>query len=115
MAPRRLRKAELVICNYPGCRVLTKGKYCKEHGPSPAKKRERDPFLDSAEWRKLRAVKAAETPWCEECLAKKGVHVPMVDVDHIKPRHTFPQLALVYSNLRSLCLPCHGRKTGRGE
>lgn len=113
MAPR-MRKGVLGMCRQTGCRVATTEPYCSKHKAIPAP-RTRDPFLDSVAWKRLRDSKASETPWCEECLRDKGIYVPMVDVDHIKPRRTHPHLALTPSNLQSLCLACHGRKTARGE
>jgi 5-methylcytosine-specific restriction endonuclease McrA len=41
---------------------------------------------------------------CALCASKKKVHV-----HHIKPRHLFPQLALVLNNLIALCAGCHLR------
>lgn len=34
-----------------------------------------------------------------------------LEVDHIKPVRTHPQLAYELSNLQTLCVPCHSRKT----
>ncbi len=39
---------------------------------------------------------------CACCGSKKKIHV-----HHIKPRHLFPWLALVLSNLIALCARCH--------
>ena len=41
---------------------------------------------------------------CACCGGKKKIHV-----HHKKPRHLFPQLALVLSNLIALCADCHLR------
>ena len=41
---------------------------------------------------------------CACCDGKKHIHV-----HHKKPRHLFPQLALVLSNLIALCADCHLR------
>jgi len=41
---------------------------------------------------------------CACCGGKKKIQV-----HHIKPRHLFPQLALVLSNLIALCKDCHLR------
>lgn len=42
-----------------------------------------------------------------------------LEVDHIKPLRTHPELALELSNLQCLCTACHSRKTrleiGMGE
>jgi 5-methylcytosine-specific restriction protein A len=108
------------LCNFPGCRFLTLGRYCDLHArstryhTSPAAK-ESKRFLNSAAWLKLRALKLLQTPWCEECAKTKPSSVPATQVDHILPRHSHPELRLVYSNLQSLCDQCHGEKTRRGE
>jgi 5-methylcytosine-specific restriction enzyme A len=73
-------------------------------------------FYRSTEWRKLRAIKVAENPLCEECL-KKGILTPTKEVHHIKDISDIPTLenALNYNNLMSLCKPCHSKITGHKE
>jgi 5-methylcytosine-specific restriction enzyme A len=34
-----------------------------------------------------------------------------LEVDHVKPMRTHPELAFDLANLQSLCPPCHARKT----
>ena len=67
-------------------------------------------FLLSFEWRRLRMVVLTKRgSRCECCGAtpKDGVRM---NVDHIKPRLLFPELALVESNLQVLCEVCnHGK------
>lgn len=106
------RRATLVICNHPGCRRVTQGRYCGDHNYK-APKRTRDPFLDSAAWKRMSKAKLAEHPWCEEC-HRGGKYIPAIDVDHVKPRSTHPHLSLTYANLESLCLHHHGIKTRKG-
>lgn len=113
MATQRIRRANLVLCNHPGCRRTTAGRYCSDHAYKPPP-RERDPFLDSRPWRAMSKAKLMETPWCEHCLKNSGAYISAMDVDHVKPRHTYPQLALVYANLQSLCGACHLAKTRVG-
>ena len=43
---------------------------------------------------------------CVQC-GKKG----RLEVDHVKPIRTHPELALELGNLQSLCTICHSRKT----
>lgn len=38
---------------------------------------------------------------------------PIMEVDHIKPKRDFPELALEMNNLVTLCPNCHRRKTNR--
>jgi len=67
-------------------------------------------FLLTYDWRKLRmqALKLHGAR-CQCCgaSAKDGVKI---NVDHIKPRKTHPELALVLDNLQVLCEVCnHGK------
>ena len=68
-------------------------------------------FYRSTAWRKLRAVKLAQQPLCEECL-KQGRHTPAQMVDHIRPINK-GGAALDLSNLQSLCHACHNSKSAR--
>lgn len=69
-----------------------------------------DPFLQSREWRTVR-MRALERDGgkCACCgkTAKDGV---VLNVDHIKPRIRYPELALTVENLQVLCDACnHGK------
>jgi 5-methylcytosine-specific restriction endonuclease McrA len=67
-------------------------------------------FLKSYEWRKLRMVVLKKYgPKCQCCGAttKDG---ETMNVDHIKPRKNYPELALDINNLQVLCSSCnHGK------
>lgn len=63
-------------------------------------------------WKKLRALKLAETPLCELC-QQEGRVTPAIDVHHAVsfmqasgPAERY-QLAFDYNNLMSLCKQCH--------
>ena len=60
------------------------------------------------DWAKLRAAKVNADPMCEICRA-----APATEVDHKQPVDARPDLRLEWSNLQSLCHPCHARKTAR--
>jgi HNH endonuclease len=67
-------------------------------------------FLSSYEWRRLRmqALKLYSAK-CQCCGATPATGAVM-NVDHIKPRKLFPNLALELSNLQVLCHECnHGK------
>lgn len=72
---------------------------------------QRPDFLQSFEWRQLRMrVLKARGARCECCGASPTDGVTVINVDHIKPRCDFPELALSESNLQVLCAPCnHGK------
>ena len=81
-------------------------------------KRKQDPALaeaarlrSSARWRRLRRLKLARNPLCEEC-TKHGVVEPATQVDHIVPIVERRDLAFDMENLHSLCSTCHGKKSG---
>lgn len=68
-------------------------------------------FLNSYEWKHLRFVKlSTSNRKCECCNrgAKQGV---TLNVDHIKPRKLYPELALDLDNLQILCGECNAGKS----
>ncbi len=70
-------------------------------------------FLQSPEWKALRArVIACYGGKCMRC-AKVPKH--SVNVDHIKPRKTHPELALDFDNLQVLCASCNKAKGNKHE
>jgi len=119
-------------CGSPGCRNITRNKFCEEHQIDFDKKhkqlqqkydKERSvqhgKDYDS-EWRKVRLIKLAQDPLCEDCL-RFGITEPAVMVHHIKSIEERPDLRLIMSNLESLCNNCHEvkpstikRRWGRG-
>jgi 5-methylcytosine-specific restriction endonuclease McrA len=74
------------------------------------KKYKGDDFLNSYEWRVLRMriiVKYGAKCQCCGATPKDGI---VINVDHIKPRKLFPELALDENNLQILCNVCnHGK------
>jgi 5-methylcytosine-specific restriction endonuclease McrA len=69
-----------------------------------------DAFLSTYEWRKTRMLALKKYgPRCQCCGATPATGAVM-NVDHIKPRKLFPELALEVSNLQILCHDCnHGK------
>ena len=69
-------------------------------------------MINSACWKQLRAEKLRNNPICEECEAN-GLSTLATEVHHITPvesmTHEFgmKQFMFNYSNLISLCHPCH--------
>ena len=58
-------------------------------------------------WKALRMQALNRDGWqCVKCGERKRL-----EVDHIKPVRTHPELSYVLANLQCLCGPCHTRKT----
>lgn len=68
-------------------------------------------FLNSAAWRRVRALKLRDNPLCERC-QRNGRLEPATHVHHVKERSIHPELALELSNLESLCTSCHSSHHG---
>ena len=63
-------------------------------------------FYESEEWKSLRRKVFHEYPaYCGRCGSKK-----QLEVDHIKPRSKYPELALDFDNLQILCSTCNLKK-----
>ena len=62
--------------------------------------------LNTARYVRLHQRVLREEPECRICLAQ-GHITASVEVDHILPIATHPELALVRENLRALCKKCH--------
>jgi 5-methylcytosine-specific restriction protein A len=107
------------LCTFPGCRMLTTTGRCLDHTPMKFASewtRDSKKFLNSSAWLRARDQKLAETPWCEHCEREDPLRpTPATQVDHIKPRHSHPELKLVMANLQSLCDRHHGIKTASGQ
>jgi 5-methylcytosine-specific restriction endonuclease McrA len=69
-----------------------------------------DAFLSTFEWRKVRMEALKKYgPRCQCCGATPATGAVM-NVDHIKPRKKWPNLALDVNNLQILCHDCnHGK------
>lgn len=65
-------------------------------------------FLNSAAWLRLRKQVLIEQPLCHDCPAERKQQA--VDVHHLQPRSSRPDLALVRENLISLCSSCHTKR-----
>lgn len=67
-------------------------------------------FLDSVEWKRLRFAKLSTSDGkCACCNRTKNDGI-YLNVDHIKPRRLFPELALDFDNLQILCNICNEGK-----
>ena len=69
-----------------------------------------DAFLLSFAWRKLRMEALIKYGRRCVCCGATPMNGAVMNVDHIKPRKLFPQLALDINNLQILCGECnHGK------
>ena len=67
-----------------------------------------DGFLKTNEWKELRLRVVSH--YGGRCMCCKHIPKKGINVDHIKPRKTHPELALVFENLQVLCGSCNKRK-----
>lgn len=69
-----------------------------------------DAFLLSYEWRRLRMTVLKKYGSRCQCCGATPADGKRMNVDHIKPRRKYPELALTESNLQVLCEDCnHGK------
>ena len=98
---RRARRMRLEAAGYQLITPIPKPKPVNPRSPK---------FLASYEWRKVRMQALKKYgPRCMCCGATPATGAIM-NVDHIKPRKLFPELALDVNNLQILCHDCnHGK------
>lgn len=73
-------------------------------------------FYDSDRWRSLRWRVLEKYGFsCMACGRNHREHKVVIHVDHIKPKSTHPDLALVFENLQVLCSDCNIGKSNRSE
>src|SRR5688572_3520660 len=92
-------------CAAPGCGALVLRGRCDQHRHDARGTRQKK--YDKRSWRDgLRLRKLAANPLCEDC-EQSGLTVPAAHVDHRDGNADND----AWENLRSLCAPCHSRKT----
>lgn len=69
-----------------------------------------DLFLVSDEWKALRKQAIEKYGLVCLCCGRENSRAYPINVDHVKPRKFFPELALDIENLQVLCGPCNKRK-----
>lgn len=102
-------------CKEPGCPGLVtqyKKKYCDNHKHQEIEHRhnvrvkEKLPFYNTQQWKRVRLIKLKRDPVCEICnneLARL--------VHHIKDARNNPYLRYQLENLQSLCDSCHNKES----
>lgn len=101
----------LGVCSEPTCGRLVRSGRCAEHKLPPrhdARPHHSERGYGNKGWPQVRKAYAAAHPMCE--LQLTGCRMAMRDVDHIVPLDQ-GGARLDWSNLQSLCRPCHRRKT----
>lgn len=83
----------------------------KPKQPRKSAKKKKEDFLTSWEWTTLRyKVIQKYGRKCMCCGASPDDGSTVINVDHIKPRHTHPELSLDINNLQVLCHHCNKGK-----
>jgi 5-methylcytosine-specific restriction protein A len=99
-------------CAYPGCKNMTRGRYCEEHAKAEAKRYnryDRDPESGKRygrTWKQIRSAFLASHPLCEMCI-EEGRLTPATLVHH--KRKLTDGGTNDEDNLQALCLECHSR------
>jgi 5-methylcytosine-specific restriction endonuclease McrA len=106
---KAIKAARVAQPSIPTSPVVVKGESRRKR--RQADRAKGDEFLASYEWRRLRMEvikdRGARCECCGSTPQKDGI---VINVDHIKPRRLFPELALEKTNLQVLCDVCnHGK------
>ncbi|MED4586658.1 HNH endonuclease [Brevibacillus choshinensis] len=106
-------------CGKPGCKELTKDRYCKQHQQDTAKQYEQERGSAAQRgydrrWQKARLVYLAKHPLCVHCQAEGRVKVAE-HLDHIVAHKGNAELFWNESNWQGLCHSCHSKKTVRED
>ncbi|MBK1816521.1 HNH endonuclease [Luteolibacter yonseiensis] len=120
-------------CSKPGCNALidAPARHCEAHEAAAPKRgeayqqhRRTDPLQrmvdgirNSSRWQKVRSLKVAASPLCEDPFGdheRKRSTATAQQVHHIAGLRERPDLAFTMSNLMSVCTACHsGLERGR--
>lgn len=71
-----------------------------------SKRKARQAFYNSPEWKILRDYIISSNPLCDRCLDKLRI-TPATEVHHRVDIKDNPSLRLDMNNLQALCKPCH--------
>lgn len=85
-----------------------------QKAPAPIRPRSTvdEGFYKTLEWRSLRYLALKNCGGRCMCCGNRPGDGIVLHVDHIKPRHSHPRLALVLDNLQVLCSDCNIGKGG---
>lgn len=68
-----------------------------------------DQIRNTNRWRRLRRMKLAQCPLCQDCAGVNRIE-PATQVHHDEPLSRRPDLAFTMTNLVPLCTTCHARR-----
>jgi 5-methylcytosine-specific restriction protein A len=109
----------LSFCRTPGCSVLVRRGFCREHRSQSVAKPDAERWYNSARWRHpvygMRARVLREQPFCAGPGCTRALVDGNADVDHVIPHRGDPRLFWSRSNLQGLCHRCHAAKTRAGS
>lgn len=97
------------------CEFLVKKKAKPKGRRRQQHAKERDPFLRSWEWKQVRYDVLRDHGGCCSLCGRNQSDGIVLNVDHIKPRRKYPELALTKSNLQVLCHDCNMGKGNRDQ
>lgn len=105
-------------CLAPGCPAIQHERYCEKHthlAPTPFAsfkrgKQDRGIYATN-KWKQRSVAQRKRQPLCEVCL-ENGRTIAATQADHRVPMSEGGD-PFAWSNLRSICGPCHRTKTGR--
>lgn len=110
--PRSCGSINAEIARLKRAKVARRGKYRPASKPvaKPTQGPASDAFLQSFEWRRVRMLAIKRYGNRCQCCGASPQSGATINVDHIKPRKLFPNLALSLDNLQILCHECnHGK------
>lgn len=116
-------------CNHPMCFELTRDSYCDKHKEVREQERkdahryynmhtrnkERAAFYKTGAWEKKRLdILKRDHYLCQPHRRMGKAEVGNI-IDHIIPLEIRPDLALEDTNLQTICLSCHNKKTAEDK
>lgn len=116
--PKHWKRALILGWPMPETAKERREKVAKKHEDKRkkgAKKFRIDAFYSTKEWKQVRYLALKQCGARCQCCGASAADGARLNVDHIKPRGRYPELALHLSNLQVLCGACNAGKGGWDE